>query len=171
MSNTTNTERLARLNVFRVAEGKAPFAEWRNARHTPMLNEYLAAQAAAFVEDEERADPAGPGTNADAPVIALDLGAVHENALDVVNANPADLVLPGSDESVEVAPKAKAPSYKDFANYDKSSVVKPVEFVHGFLDANPGLSRKAAVQALVEAGVNYSTARTQYQRWFTARKG
>lgn len=62
---------------------------------------------------------------------------------------------------------AKAKSYKEAARYDKSLIEKPVGFVHQFLSDNPGLTRKEAVIALTEGyGVNYSTARTQYQKWF-----
>lgn len=181
---SNNAKALATLNTFRAAEGKAPFADWRSARHTPMLDAYLAAQAAAFVEDEERADPADEGANADLPVVTLDIATARVEALSEVLTTNADLPVVVLDSLTAVvehaaevapapvdAPKAKAPSYKDFANYDKSSVVKPVEYVHTFLDANPSLTRKAAVQALVEAGINYSTARTQYQRWFSGRKG
>ncbi len=70
-------------------------------------------------------------------------------------------------------PKAgAAPTHKEFALYGRSAILSPVQFVHQFLNAKGGdLTRKQAIQALSEAGVNYSTARTQYQRWFTARKG
>lgn len=66
---------------------------------------------------------------------------------------------------------AKLPTYKDVANYDKSTVESPVQYVHSFLDRNPEMTRKEAVTALQAKGVNFSTARTQYQRWFTKRKG
>lgn len=65
----------------------------------------------------------------------------------------------------------KVPSYKEFARYEKSAVDRPVDFVHKFLSEHLELSRKQAVHALVsDHGVNYSTARTQYQKWFAARK-
>jgi len=70
-----------------------------------------------------------------------------------------------------VATPEKAKTYKEIANYNRSTVMKPLEMIHAYLDANPNLSRKAAVTALVEQGINYSTARTQYQRWFAKRKG
>ena len=37
--------------------------------------------------------------------------------------------------------------------------------------ANLDLRRKDAIQKAVDAGVAFYTARTQYQKWFTARKG
>lgn len=68
-------------------------------------------------------------------------------------------------------PKVKQPTYKEFARYDRSSVLNPVKAIHDFLDANPDLGRKESTKRLIEMGVNYSTARTQYQRWFSKRKG
>jgi hypothetical protein len=61
-------------------------------------------------------------------------------------------------------------TYKQAAYYGESTVEKPVEFVHAFLSENPNLTRKQAVIALQGKGINYSTARTQYQKWFSARK-
>lgn len=71
----------------------------------------------------------------------------------------------------EVSPATKLPAYKVLARQSgaTSAIEKPVEFVHSFLNSNPDMKRKAAVAALVEAGVNYSTARTQYQKWFSKK--
>lgn len=68
--------------------------------------------------------------------------------------------------------EVKTASYKELARASAptSSVLKPVEIVRNFLNANPDMGRKQAVAALVEMGVNFSTARTQYQKWFAARK-
>lgn len=75
-------------------------------------------------------------------------------------------------EEVEEVEVVKVASYKELARASAptSTVVKPVELVRNFLDANPEMGRKQAVAALVGMGVNFSTARTQYQKWFTARK-
>lgn len=150
---------LAELNAFRAAEGKAPFADWRKARHMPMLEAYRAAAFEAPA-DELAAQQGRPSTE-------------EVEGTDTHGEEAPEEVAPAAHQAnaEDVPAKEKAPAYKDFANYDRSSVLKPVEFVHQFLDAHPELSRKAAVQALVEAGVNYSTARTQYQRWFTKKKG
>lgn len=48
----------------------------------------------------------------------------------------------------------------------KSTVARPVEFCKKFLDKNPELPRKEAIAKLHARGVNFATARTQYQRWF-----
>lgn len=72
-----------------------------------------------------------------------------------------------------VAPTAeKLPAYKVLANKSdkKSSLDNPVKFIHDWLNENPDVKRKQAVTTLVGLGVNYSTARTQYQRWFAGRK-
>lgn len=47
----------------------------------------------------------------------------------------------------------------------KSTVDNPVQFVHKFLDKNPSLTRKVAIDKLRAKGVNVSTARTQYHKW------
>lgn len=52
---------------------------------------------------------------------------------------------------------------------NQSTIAKPVQFVHKFLDNNPTLGRKEAIEHLSRKGVNYSTARTQYQKWFKAQ--
>ncbi|QWY83369.1 hypothetical protein [Rhizobium phage RHph_X3_2] len=68
----------------------------------------------------------------------------------------------------EKAPRA--PSYKQLPRLPKSEVEKPLEVIFAFLDANPDMKRKAAVSALVAKGINFYTARTQYQKWYTKRK-
>jgi hypothetical protein len=88
-------------------------------------------------------------------------------------AEQAALVAKTAEINATVEEKAKLPAYKVLARMSgsTSTVAKPVEIVHSFCDQNAHLSRKEAVAALVEMGINYSTARTQYQKWFTARKG
>lgn len=127
----TASQNLAMLNDYRAAEGKAPFADWRNARHMPMLTAYREA-AIARQDAEEAARKA----------------------------------------AASAEPKSKQPAYKVLARQSEatSSVDNPVAFVHAFCSANPGMTRKETVAALVAQGVNYSTARTQYQKWFTAQK-
>lgn len=63
----------------------------------------------------------------------------------------------------------KVPAYKTMYSREHSRVESPFKVVHSFLDANPDMKRKAAIAALVAQGVNFSTARTQYQRWFSKR--
>lgn len=41
----------------------------------------------------------------------------------------------------------------------------------GIFAANPGIARKDAIQMAVDAGVNYYTARTQFQQYFKALNG
>lgn len=71
------------------------------------------------------------------------------------------------------ATEVKAPrvTYKSMPHYVPTPFVGAVAFVHGFLNANPDLTRKQAVETLVNVHqVNFSTARTQYQRWASNRK-
>lgn len=63
------------------------------------------------------------------------------------------------ERALAVEPKIKTPK-------GEGSVAR----VWQICDANPGMSRKLVIAACVEAGINYGTARTQYQRWFTAKK-
>lgn len=94
---------------------------------------------------------------------------VEPVAVEPVAAEPAPVV------EVEPAPvvaleTAKPLRYKEFASKDRSTLAKPFEVVRAFLKANPTMKRKDAVLALVKMGVNYSTARTQYQRWLDANR-
>ena len=147
MTNEIATK-LATLNAFRELEGKAAFVDWRNARHQPMLDAYKAAAAEAALLEEDLSD------EPDALIVLPNGETVRESEIE------------------EVAPVTeKLPAYKVLARQSgaTSAIEKPVEFVHSFLNANPDMKRKAAVAALVEAGVNYSTARTQYQKWFSKK--
>lgn len=94
-------------------------------------------------------------------------------ALETADADEAEqAVAADADDAKDVAAKpSRGPTYKEIANYNRSAILKPLEFIHKFLDDNPHLTRKQAVSELVGKGINYSTARTQYQRWFTKRKG
>ncbi len=46
--------------------------------------------------------------------------------------------------------------------------VAPCAVVWNFCNANLNLSRKEAVGTLIAQGINYWTARTQYQLWYAA---
>jgi hypothetical protein len=75
-------------------------------------------------------------------------------------------------KEIEVADKPKrVPSYKLMYNTNKSAIDNPVKFIHDFLNAHPDLKRKQAIFELTSRGINFSTARTQYQRWYSERKG
>lgn len=56
------------------------------------------------------------------------------------------------------------------ANRGESTVEKPVAVVHRLADEMPGARRKDVIQAAVDAGVAFYTARTQYQVWFSKQK-
>lgn len=152
----SNAEKLAALNSYRAAEGKDPFKDFRPARHQSMLDEYEARadeQADAAIED---ANNAPDSMNQDDEIEAM-----RER-------QEADAEMQRI-EAIKAA--TKLPSYKTIARYEHSLVESPVAFVHGFLDANPEMTRKQAVSALVQVhGINYSTARTQFQKWFSKHK-
>lgn len=75
-----------------------------------------------------------------------------------------------TDEPIEIveAPNKRGRRFVE----NPSTVENPVAFVHEFLRTNARrrLSRNEAVNELKALGVNELTARTQYQRWFKARK-
>lgn len=189
----TNNELLAELNAFRVAEGKTPFADYRPGRHAQMLRDYRAAAIDVNIADTEQTSPisqgegentsdvspdAGDAGNGEVEAIVASLVASHNAAAEKIanvgallsgNMAPGNGELDG--EGQHVADKAKSvklPSYKEMANYSPSSIEKPVAFIHQWL-ANFGadMTRKQAVAALMAFGINYSTARTQYQRWYS----
>jgi hypothetical protein len=139
--------KLALLNSYRIEEGLAPYKDWRSARHQPQLDEY-----AAKADAKRKAA-------ADAELTVVEPAVEHAKG-------PA---IPKAKKD-KVAKADKLPTYKEMATYEKSTVAKPFEFIHSFLDANKDLGRKAAIQELIKAGINYSTARTQYQRWFSKNK-
>lgn len=162
MTPLSPNEKLAQLNNFRAAEGLSPYADWRTARHQPMLDIYFRiaerAAAKAVTIDNEIADA---GNEPDALLIDPKTGEMERES-EVVKVE-------------DVAPvsvsKAKLPSYKQMAHVNKSGIENPVKFIHAWLDENNDVGRKVAVATLVGLGVAYATARTQYQRWFSARKG
>lgn len=160
------SSKLALLNSYRTGEGKEPFKDWRNARHQPMLDAYEQAQA-----DREYAERKAQLEAAQAAQRAAE-AEMEANASKGEKAKPAETKPTKAPkvEKVKGATGDKAPSYKAIANYEKSSVESPVAYIHAFLDANPDMGRKAAVVELVGRGINYSTARTQYQRWSSKRK-
>lgn len=184
-------ELLTELNAFRAAEGKAPFADWRKARHMPLLEEYRAAAAAkaaaepAFEEApaEELAEQVGR-TSADiardeALVVSMQVkGAkdlepgVHTVQVEKVRKVRGKNIMRVTAKVVDDKPatKDKTPSYKQLPRLAKSAVEKPLVLIHSYLDEHPELTRKQAVAALVALGINFYTARTQYQKWYTKRK-
>lgn len=153
----TNTDKLDLLNNFRVAEGKAPFADWRKARHQPMLDAYFAVERATAEAFEHRQRWLAARTER--------VRTSNEQTIDTSDeSDTAPVPAP-------VAETPKLPSYKEMLRDAKTSAIdKPVAYVHAFCDAHPEMTRKQVTSALVAAGVNFSTARTQYQRWYAAHK-
>lgn len=70
------------------------------------------------------------------------------------------------------APKGTKSRSTPTRHYEnKSSVDGAVKVCWDLFDANPDARRKDAIQAAVDKGVAFYTARTQYQKWFKAKKG
>lgn len=159
------SSKLALLNNYRAEEGLSAYKDWRPARHQSQLDAYNEkveqAQAdAEYAARKQAADEEKARREAE------------EAALIEAASKPARKAKVAVQTELQTAAeeKAKGTSYKQMPRHDKSLIEKPVGFVHQFLSDNPGLTRKAAILALVDGyGVNYSTARTQYQRWFQAR--
>lgn len=140
LSNTALA--FAALNAFRAIDNLPPFADFRAARHAAPLAAYEVEYSTA-------------ATN------------MFEEAL------IAEQEARAADEATsEIATATKLPAYKVIARNTGNSVPdSPVALVHAFCDANPTMTRKQAVSALVTVHqVNYSTARTQYQKWFSKHK-
>lgn len=173
----SNIELLAELNAFRAAEGKDALKDWRNARHMPMLEVYRHNKK--FNEIMSRSKPDDEFEASQAELAAQTVRPVAEAEEEVSTTESAEGFTNETDGDFagnkavqeKAAELAKSKTYKQIANYDKSAIEKPVAFIHQFLSDNPGMTRKEAVIALTEGyGINYSTARTQYQRWF-AKQG
>jgi len=140
---------LVSLNAFRALNNLAPFADWRAGRHAAPLAAYESEYAASVADMFADLDAAA--------AIAAEAAALAEASKDLPVA--------------EVAPVTKRNLYKQMPKYVPSKVESPLAFVHGFLNANADMKRKDAMLALVEDhGVNFATARTQYQKWFALRK-
>lgn len=67
-------------------------------------------------------------------------------------------------------PKKKAAKTGTRVVEQTSSIEKPCDAVWRIAEEMKGAARKDVVKACEEAGVATNTARTQYQRWFTANK-
>lgn len=164
----TSTELLAELNGFRIAEGKAPYKDWRSTRHASMLAEY---RKKAQSEDFESSAEEIAAQKARPSVIEKETDVTIETLESTTSVSKAPKQPKASVGKEKTVAKDRGPTYKEVANYDRSAVMKPVEFVHAFLNQHGHeLTRKEAVVQLVSKGINYATARTQYQRWFTNNK-
>lgn len=170
----TNSEKLAKINKFLAAHNRPLLSDYRKARHENLLNEVLAFEAKVeAATDELNAQIAAKADEPDALLIDEKTGEMTRYS-ELPEDEQLRLAQPVKIE--DVAPVSvsteKLPAYKVLANKSgkKSSLENPVKFIHDWLNENPDVKRKQAVTTLVECGVNYATARTQYQRWFSGRK-
>lgn len=149
---------LERLNAYRAAQGLNPIAAWRPARHQHFLDQIVVPWEQMIANANPPVNYAfNEGTNsAGEPATGTLKDVIHSRDF--------------SDGDISEAAKIeKIAPYKTWAKYAPSSVDKPCAFIHSFLDAHPDLTRKQAMHALALYGINYSTARTQYQKWFAGR--
>lgn len=58
----------------------------------------------------------------------------------------------------------------DSAMRGKSVVENPTNLVWQIAASMPGARRRDVIAACVDAGIAFYTARTQYQKWYTAQK-
>lgn len=188
------TTPLRAINSFRNIEGLEPLAKWHK-RAEPVLEQYehdystasenLIADLEEFVSDDEtKGRIIGDETNwiigdeiitedvDRVPAIKLVSDDGHEISEEEFVAKQE--ATAAEEEARKLMTATTLPAYKVVANahgHGHSKIENPVAFVHGFLDANPGLTRKQAVVTLVQVhGVNYSTARTQFQKWFVKNR-
>ena len=83
----------------------------------------------------------------------------------------ADAPPPVDKTKAAAKPKRKAPAKaKAKAADDQPKKDGPVAQVWAMCESMPGAPRKEVVEACVAAGINVHTAKTQYQRWFSAQK-
>ena len=73
-------------------------------------------------------------------------------------------------KAADEGPTAKKAPRKGKAGDDQPKKDGPVAQVWLMCESMPGAPRKAVVEACVAAGINIHTAKTQYQRWFSAQK-
>lgn len=94
-----------------------------------------------------------------------------EIEIDVGDGDEID-IYENNDKVREMAARiASEKGYKQIAFLRMSAFRGVVAFIHAFLDANPDLTRKQAMVALIEGyQVAFYTARTQYQKWHAKRK-
>jgi len=81
-------------------------------------------------------------------------------------------IFENNDKIREMAARiASEKHYKQIRFIRRSAFGGVCGFIHAFLDANPDLTRKQAMVALIEGyGVANYTARTQYQKWYSKGK-
>lgn len=76
----------------------------------------------------------------------------------------------GTEFGPEIEPTADKKPTKKIEITHKSTVDRPCGRVWDIADSMPGAKRKDILQACVDAGIAYYTARTQYQMLLTVRK-
>ena len=189
-------ELLAQLNAFRATENLAPFADWRKARHQPLLDKYLAAEAevgkaldnfeasteelaAQSVRQEitegkveevtEKVHDIIDLAKADLEKLAASLGPAIKSTPEEIAARRA--ARKTGEKKVEAKP-TRTLAYKELARIapKESTLESPVQRIRDYLDVHYGTKkRKDIIAALVAMGINIHTCRTQYQIYHVKR--
>lgn len=133
--------------------------------------ELLGAEGAWYYgEVKAKASPAKGGQKAKTTEVHPDVARLNAQ-LDASKAR-----LQKTTPKAKPTPAPKAPRAKKEGTYAQmqanrattSSVENPVRAMWDLCDSMTGSKRKDVIAAAVEAGINYYTARTQYQLWLTA---
>lgn len=91
----------------------------------------------------------------------VSVGHGETGVLEKTNFSPASPVLPATKEQY----LADRSGNEDGKPRERSEVESPVKLVHRLCNEMEGAERKDVIAACVEAGVNPSTAKTQYYHW------
>lgn len=152
----TNTEKLAALNAFRSAEGKAPFADWRSARHQPLLDAYNASlEQFEASEAELAAQTVRPSVevNEELPVAP------------VVVETPAPVATPSKPAKANKKVKVTMES-RNGVTHPKPNGTCAIAWAL-FDRLGKDVKNKDAVYEGSKLGINENTIRTQIYRWRT----
>lgn len=82
-----------------------------------------------------------------------------------------DMVDEDAKQKVDDAVKEVKKTTSAIPHLGKSTVENPCRVVFDTADSMKGATRKEVIVACIGKGVATATAKTQYQRWFTASKG
>lgn len=160
-------EAVAEVSVIELGEGRYT----AHAQLAPGYDmSFLEADLEGFSWQRPAAPPAEMADTAVDPapeiteIETLTEGPVEDMAVAEI---PAAGELADELDVLGVEPKApRKPAYVA----ETSTVEGPTKRVWTIADSMPGATRKQVIDACREAGIAFGTARTQYQKWFTANK-
>jgi hypothetical protein len=155
-----------------MATKKAPAAKPDKKPAKPAPKKEAAKAKRKPAKRVENFDPVPEGTpseQADAALAKLDANLAAAKAR--LAPKPDAPKTPATKPPVKKQPKAKQAGTYEAMKANRSptsSVENPVRAMWDLCDANTDKKRKDVIALAVEAGINFYTARTQYQLWLTA---